>query len=190
LKKTILSLIIIVSIFNLIGCTVSDSAPLVKENASRIDSFPTWISNPPKSSNIYYASANAQEKTFHLSITEAEKKAKNVISQWIEKNVNTIIETQKNQLSSNCYEGLEIFEQFTSQVLKNILSSVTREQLYRANDGTVYVLMRIRMSDIRNAFDRANSTISQNFNEPTEAELVNQKMIEDFENLLIKDIGN
>ncbi len=187
MKKIVFSLIIIVSIFN-IGCSSSDSVELVKENSFRIDTMPTWISNPPTSDATYFVTSNAKEENFYRSILEAEKDSKHLISKWIDIKVNNVIDKYTDQINAENYDNIEMFKLYTSQVSKSILSFANREQLYRANDETVYILMRVRKSDIRKAFDRANSTVSLNFSKPTESQLLDQDMVEEFKTQLLNDV--
>jgi len=187
MKKILLSLLVVVSLFSMIGCasTSKDVVPPVEKSNSLLDSLPEWILNTPKAADMHYAVGTAKAANLQTSIKRAEAEGRTAISEWISTSVNEVIKTYVNDAGSgDNRQNIDAFEAISVQVSQSVLNGVTREKLYQADDGTVYVLMGIPLSNVEKAFEPASQAVAENFAVNEAAEAANQKMADAFSAIL------
>jgi hypothetical protein len=192
MKKLLLMSIVLISLLAMMGCTTSKEMVVqepVPVTNSKLDSLPSWILNTPKSADMHYAIGTAKAANLQTSIKRAEAEGRTSISEWIQTSVKEVIKTYVNDAGSgDNRQNVDAFEAISVQVSESVLNGVTREKLYQADDGTVYVLMAIPLSNVEKAFEPASQAISQTFEENEAAEAANQKMADAFAKLLNGEI--
>jgi len=191
MKKSLLLTILVISLLGLIGCASSKDVAVqeVEASNSMLDSLPEWILSTPKSADMHYAVGTAKAANLQTSIKRAEAEGRTSISEWVQTSVKEVIKTYVNDAGSgDNRQNIDAFEAISVQVSQSVLSGVTREKLYQADDGTVYVLMAIPLSNVEKAFEPASQAVSQTFEKNEAAEAANQKMADAFAKLLNGEI--
>ncbi|MCY1152057.1 MAG: hypothetical protein PQJ45_09500 [Sphaerochaetaceae bacterium] len=192
MKKLLLMSIVLISLLAMMGCTTSKEMVVqepVPVTNSKLDSLPSWILSTPKSADMHYAIGTAKAANLQTSIKRAEAEGRTSISEWIQTSVKEVIKTYVNDAGSgDNRQNVDAFEAISVQVSESVLNGVTREKLYQADDGTVYVLMAIPLSNVEKAFEPASQAVSQAFEENEAAEAANQKMADAFAKLLNGEI--
>ncbi|MDC7249540.1 MAG: hypothetical protein PQJ49_06470 [Sphaerochaetaceae bacterium] len=192
MKKLLLMSIVLISLLAMMGCTTSKEMVVqepVPVSNSKLDSLPSWILSTPKSADMHYAIGTAKAANLQTSIKRAEAEGRTSISEWIQTSVKEVIKTYVNDAGSgDNRQNVDAFEAISVQVSESVLNGVTREKLYQADDGTVYVLMAIPLSNVEKAFEPASQAVSQAFEENEAAEAANQKMADAFAKLLNGEI--
>ncbi|MGD6730138.1 MAG: hypothetical protein ACPKMZ_03605 [Pleomorphochaeta sp.] len=192
MKKLLLMSIVLISLLSMMGCTTSKEMVVqepVPVTNSKLDSLPSWILSTPKSADMHYAIGTAKAANLQTSIKRAEAEGRTSISEWIQTSVKEVIKTYVNDAGSgDNRQNVDAFEAISVQVSESVLNGVTREKLYQADDGTVYVLMAIPLSNVEKAFEPASQAVSQTFEENEAAEAANQKMADAFAKLLNGEI--
>lgn len=191
MKKSLLLTILVISLLGLIGCASSKDVAVqeVEASNSMLDLLPEWILSTPKSADMHYAVGTAKAANLQTSIKRAEAEGRTSISEWVQTSVKEVIKTYVNDAGSgDNRQNIDAFEAISVQVSQSVLSGVTREKLYQADDGTVYVLMAIPLSNVEKAFEPASQAVSQAFEENEAAEAANQKMADAFAKLLNGEI--
>ncbi len=192
MKKLLLMSIVLISLLGLMGCSTSKEMVVeepVPISNSKLDSLPSWILSTPKSADMHYAIGTAKAANLQTSIKRAEAEGRTSISEWIQTSVKEVIKTYVNDAGSgDNRQNVDAFEAISVQISESVLNGVTREKLYQADDGTVYVLMAIPLSNVEKAFEPASQAISETFEENEAAEAANQKMADAFAKLLNGEI--
>lgn len=175
----------------MVGCATSEEIvvkePVEKSN-TMLDQLPDWILNTPKSADMHYAVGTAKAANLQTSIKRAEAEGRNSISEWISTSVKEVITTYVSDAGSgDNRQNLDAFEAISIQVSESVLNGVTRDKLYQADDGTVYVLMGIPLSNVQKAFEPASQAVSQAFEANEAADAANKKMADAFAKLLSGD---
>ena len=192
MKKIMLGLLLLASLIGLAGCTTSKGLDTNSANEvtnTKLDSLPEWILNTPKSADMYYAIGTAKSTNLQTSIKRAEAEGRTSISEWIQTSVKEVIKTYVNDAGTgDNRQNLDAFEAISVQVSESVLNGVTREKLYQGDDGTVYVLMAIPLSNVEKAFEPASEAVSQAYEENEAAAAANQKMADAFAKILSGEI--
>ena len=192
MKKLLLMSIVLISLLGLMSCATSKEVVVeepVPVSNSKLDSLPSWILSTPQSADMHYAIGTAKAANLQTSIKRAEAEGRTSISEWIKTSVKEVIKTYVNDAGSgDNRQNIDAFEAISVQVSESVLNGVRREKLYQADDGTVYVLMSIPLSNVEAAFEPASQAISETFEENEAAEAANQKMADAFAKLLNGEI--
>ena len=188
MKKVLLATLVFISVFSFTSCTTTKevAAPVEPEKTNSVlDSLPDWIITTPQSADMHYAIGTAKASNLQTSIKRAEAEGRTSISEWVKTNVKEVIKTYVNDAGSgDNRQNIDAFEAISVQVSESSLRGVTRERLYQADDGTVYVLMAIPLSNVEDAFEPASEAVSSTFAQNEAAEEANKKMAEAFAKLL------
>ncbi|MGD1823066.1 MAG: hypothetical protein ACPKM0_09950 [Pleomorphochaeta sp.] len=191
MKKILLSLLVVISLFSMVGCATAPKAELAVPEATntKLDQLPDWILTTPKSADMHYAIGTAKAANLQTSIKRAEAEGRTSISEWIKTSVKEVIKTYVNDAGSgDNRQNLDAFEAISVQVSESVLSGVTREKLYQADDGTVYVLMAIPLSNVEKSFEPASQAVADAYEENEAAAAANEKMADAFAKLLNGEI--
>lgn len=191
MKKILLSLLVVISLFSMVGCATAPKAELAVPEVTntKLDQLPDWILTTPKSADMHYAIGTAKAANLQTSIKRAEAEGRTSISEWIKTSVKEVIKTYVNDAGSgDNRQNLDAFEAISVQVSESVLSGVTREKLYQADDGTVYVLMGIPLSNVEKSFEPASQAVADAYEENEAAAAANEKMADAFAKLLNGEI--
>jgi hypothetical protein len=192
MKKTFITVLMLVALLGLVSCATSKDVIIqesVEPTNTMLDSLPDWILNNPKSADMYYAVGTAKAANLQTSIKRAEAEGRTAISEWIQTSVKEVIKTYVNDAGSgDNRQNIDAFEAISVQVSESCLHGVTREKLFQDEDGTVYVLMGIPLSNVEKAFEPASQAVANVYEENEAAAAANDKMAEAFAKLLNGEI--
>lgn len=192
MRKLLLIVLVVASVFGFTSCsTTKEAAPVVapEKTNSALDNLPDWILSTPNSADMHYAIGTAKAANLQTAIKRAEAEGRTAISEWVQTSVKEVIKTYVNDAGSgDNRQNIDAFEAISVQVSESTLNGVTREKLYQGDDGTVYVLMGIPLSNVEKAFEPASEAITNKFEQNEAAEEANKKMTEAFAKLLNGEI--
>lgn len=192
MKKILLNLLILVSLFGLMSCATTNDVKMGNTTSvsnSAMDKLPDWILNTPKSADMHYAVGSAKGSNLQISIKRAEVEGRTAISEWIQTSVKEVITSYVNDAGSgDNRQNIDAFESISVQVSESVLNGVTRDKLYQGDDGTVYVLMGIPLNNVQKAFEPASKAVAKNFEKNEAADVANQKMEDAFAKLLAGEL--
>ncbi len=150
-NKIFLTISIIVLSFSL-ACAKKDAKPAVgtKEANGNLSNLPTWVLDPSVPDGVAAVGiASPSKGGIKFQIPKAELDAKANISSIIQSEISRVTKSSLKSARVNEEDDVEeFFSQATKEVIKNLpLSGVKRLNIFKAEDGTLYLHMVLRNED-------------------------------------------
>ena len=120
----------------------------VKNN--NLSNLPSWVLNPEVENGVAAVGiASKSRGDFKFQIAQAEMDAKANIASQIQSEISRVTKEALREAKVNDVNDVEnVFSQATKEVVKNMpLSGATRINIFKDNDGTLYVHMMLKNKD-------------------------------------------
>lgn len=141
-KQFIVILLVSFIMAGLTSCLSTD--PKFNEDGS-----PYWTTKTPTSRKYYYGVGSGKLLSTQNSKLRAEAQAKDEIARKVSSIVQSSI---VNYTEENQYK-LDYFDNFSMQVTNATLRGVEVEEVYKAEDGTFWVLSRYSKKNLKEAYE-------------------------------------
>ncbi len=182
MKKASIIALSIVAILLLAGCASTE-----KEATSSITltEMPDWVLSQAslQTEEKHYVVGYGHMSTFRNSLMQAQADARNQIAIWVNVAIDNIINTYTNDAGlseSDNRQALDVFESVSRQRAQAMLSGVTQEDMWQAEDGSVYVLMSISADGVINPLEQANEEAFEKNEAAAEANRMMQNALENY----------
>ena len=146
-NKILLALSITILSFS-VACSKKDAKPDVKND--NLADLPSWVLDPNVTDGVAAVGiANPSKGGMKFQITAAELDAKANIAATIQSEMSRITKNALRSADVNGADDVEnFFSQATKEVVKNLpLSGFKRVNIFKANDGTLYIHMVLKNED-------------------------------------------
>lgn len=146
-NKILLALSITILSFS-VACSKKDAKPDVKND--NLADLPSWVLDPNVADGVAAVGiANPSKGGMKFQITAAELDAKANIAATIQSEMSRITKNALRSADVNGADDVEnFFSQATKEVVKNLpLSGFKRVNIFKANDGTLYIHMVLKNED-------------------------------------------
>ncbi len=146
-NKILLALSIAILSFS-VACSKKDAKPDVKND--NLSDLPSWVLDPNVADGVAAVGiANPSKGGMKFQIPAAELDAKANIAATIQSEMSRITKNALRSADVNGADDVEnFFSQATKEVVKNLpLSGVKRVNIFKSNDGTLYIHMVLKNED-------------------------------------------
>ncbi len=181
MKKIIIALLAMFALFALVSCSTTKS--IIKEPNETITaqnandsgkngvSKPDWVGASYETSDKFYTSASAKFSKQSNSIKAARMQAKQFLTEYIS-DLNKVVAgyyANESGINGNT-EVIEGFEDKLRTEAEAVLSGVMQEDMWEAEDGTIWVLMSMPLDNVEQNIQRALEEASKESNTYVENE--------------------
>ncbi len=145
-KYLLLPLVLSLFIFSCAKDTSKNPA-LSKIDKNNLDNLPDWVLSPEVESGVAGVGIASKSKGgFKFQVRKAEMDAKANIATTIQSEISRVTKEALREADVNGVNDVEqVFSQATKEVVRNMpLSGATRINIYKDNDGTLYVHMILK----------------------------------------------
>lgn len=138
--------------------------PVVEVTNDHLADVPSWVLEPNIEDGIAAVGiANPSKGGLRLQIRKAELEARAEIAAIIKSEVTRVTKDALRSAELNGEDDVEnFFSQATKEVVKNIpLSGITRINIFKSDDGTLYVRMALKNNDYRKFLETSHNNIKE-----------------------------
>lgn len=166
MKKLTLLTVCIVLALVLVGCA-STKAPVKEANETTVAQntkelgkngiqMPDWVGTDSLTSDKYYASASANFSKQENSIKAARTQAKAYLAEYVSSLITEFTKYYSNEsgIDGNT-EAITGFENAIKDKAEAMLTGVLQEDMWEAEDGTVWVLMSMPLENVEQNLQKA-----------------------------------
>lgn len=139
-----------------------------KKDPGKLAGLPAWVLDPKVEDGIGGVGiAQPSRGGIRFQIPKAEMDARANIASTIQTEVNRVTKNALRESNTNGINDVEdFFSQATKNVVKNLpLSGIERINIYQAQDGTLYVHMRLAEKDFSKYIKNSQKTLSKSLEE-------------------------
>lgn len=161
MKNKILSALVVAAISLTFSC-IKQEQPVVKVTNHNLEGVPHWVLEPGIEDGIAAVGiANPSKGGLRLQIRKAELEARAEIAAIIKTEVTRITKDALRSAEINGEDDVEnFFSQATKEVVKNIpLSGITRINIFKGDDGSLYVRMALKNDDYRKFLETSHKNL-------------------------------
>ncbi len=161
MKKTKIIASIIISAL-IASCSGSSSKDNKNSNLGDLKNLPNWVLDPSLKEGIAAVGiASPSKGGIKFQLPKAELDAKANIAATIQTEVSRVTKEALRSAKVNENDDVEeFFAQASKEVVKNIpLSGVTRKNIYKGEDGTLYVHMMLSNEEYNKFLQNSESKI-------------------------------
>lgn len=182
MKKSILVVLVVLSVFTLVSCATSGSSAKNGENVvvgANNDVRPDWVFKSMSTENKYSVSAYGKGSSLQTSIKKAQVEGRTLLAEYISTAVKEIVSTYINEAGTGSNtQTMEAFEAATQQKTSALLTGASQDDMWEDEEGGVWVLMSISLDSLASKLYEAASEAMQNgtFEQNEAAAEANSKM--------------
>jgi hypothetical protein len=124
--------------------------------------MPDWfLATPRPDEEYFYAAGMGKMANFQNSLTRAEMNAKDNFAQQVSTDVTHILDNFLNDAGEgDNRQAIDSMNEVSRQISKVTLRGVQRTKVYKATDGTVYVLCSIPRENMAEIIEKAKSVVN------------------------------
>jgi hypothetical protein len=149
--KNLFCIKVVAMIFLLVSCSSNDvdKKEVLKSTSSNIN-LPEWVLDPKIENGIAAVGISSPSRGgLRFQIPKAESDARANIAEILQSEISRVT---KNALRESKLNGVNDVEEFFSQATKNVvknvkLSGAERTDIYKADDGSLFIRMVIRQNN-------------------------------------------
>ncbi len=181
----------VIAVFSLL-LTISCSKEEPKKDVGKLSNLPAWVLDPKVEGGIGGVGiAQPSRGGIRFQIPKAEMDARANIAATIQTEVNRVTKNALRESNTNGINDVEdFFSQATKDIVKNLpLSGIERINIYQAQDGTLYVHMKLGDKDYSKYIKNSQKSLSKSLQEANiareniaNAEEAAKDMFKDLEN--------
>lgn len=196
-NKILLALSIAILSFS-VACSKKDAKPDVKND--NLADLPSWVLDPNVADGVAAVGiANPSKGGMKFQITAAELDAKANIAATIQSEMSRITKNALRSADVNGADDVEnFFSQATKEVVKNLpLSGVKRVNIFKSNDGTLYIHMVLKNEDYSKFLQNSERNLAASLKKShlsreniNKSEQANQAIFDELEKEKIKKMSN
>lgn len=175
MKKIIIATLVVFALFVMISCSTTN-APIKEPNETIVAqntndsgkngvSKPDWVGASYETSDKFYTSASAKFSKQSNSIKAARMQAKQFLTEYV-RDLNQVIAgyyANESGINGNT-EAIEGFQDSLMNRAEAVLSGVMQEDMWEAEDGTIWVLMSMPLDNVTQNIKRAYEEASRESN--------------------------
>ncbi len=161
MKNKLIKIASIIAISFSFACAKKDSSEIINANKGDLSDLPAWVLDPKIDDGIAAVGiASPSRGGIKFQIPKAELDAKANIAATIQSEISRITKDSLRSAKVNENDDVEeFFAQATKEVVKNLpLSGVKRLNIFKADDGTLYVHMVLRNEDYSKFLENSQKT--------------------------------
>ena len=150
MKNKILIALSVAALTLSVACAKKDAASNINANKGELSNLPSWVLDPSVSDGVAAVGISSPSKGgIKFQLPKAELDAKANIAATIQSEISRITKDPLRSGKVNENDDVEeFFAQATKEVVKNLpLSGVKRLNIFKSEDGTLYVHMVLRNED-------------------------------------------
>lgn len=164
MKHKILLALTIAALSLTFSCAKKEQKPVVEATNNHLAGVPSWVLEPNIEDGIAAVGiANPSKGGLRLQIRKAELEARAEIAAIIKSEITRVTKDALRSAELNGEDDVEnFFSQATKEVVKNIpLSGITRINIFKGDDGTLYVRMALKNTDYRKFLETSHNNIKE-----------------------------
>ena len=146
-KLSIISVILSLLVFS---CAKNGSKPANEVKNDNLSNLPAWVLSPEVEGGVAGVGIASKSKGgFKFQVAQAEMDAKANIASQIQSEISRVTKNALREAKVNEADDVEdVFSQATKEVVKNMpLSGATRINIFKDDEGTLYVHMILKNKD-------------------------------------------
>lgn len=166
MKNVYVVIVCVLMVFTIVSCT-STKAPVKEVNETIVAQNtkvlgkngvpqPDWVRTEVKTDDKYYASASAKLANQTNAIKAARTQAKAYLAEYVSSLITEFTKYYANEAGINGNtEAMLGFENAIKDRAEAMLTGVMQEDMWEANDGTIWVLLSMPLENVEQNLQRA-----------------------------------
>lgn len=166
MKKIYVGIVCVMVLFVIVSCA-STKAPVKEANETIVAQNtkvlgkngvpqPDWVTTEVKTDDKYYASASAKFANQSNAIKAARTQAKAYLAEYVSSLISEFTKYYANEAGVNGNtEAMLGFENAIKDKAEAMLTGVMQEDMWEAEDGTIWVLMSMPLENVEQNLQKA-----------------------------------
>lgn len=166
MKKVYVGIVCVMVLFAIVSCA-STKAPVKEANETIVAQNtkvlgkngvpqPDWVTTEVKTDDKYYASASAKFANQSNAIKAARTQAKAYLAEYVSSLISEFTKYYANEAGVNGNtEAMVGFENAIKDKAEAMLTGVMQEDMWEAEDGTIWVLMSMPLENVEQNLQKA-----------------------------------